>query len=110
LFAFGALGLTTVVISDNESHHTSAKYLAWKYLAVGDWQYGSRFLNVGVEFRRSFEGKPRATLLRWFPDLRPATRPENLTPDLRVERIGDTPWLVVYDQRGLIKDFLLPTG
>jgi hypothetical protein len=109
-----------VFATDNESHH-GAKYLAWRYFRIGDWEYGARFLNVDPDFRTSFVGQPRATLLKWFPDLRPGASRAFVCPplpqyeitrqeQLAGEWIGGTPWLVVYDQTGRVRDITMPKG
>ena len=109
------------VLAVDENRHTNARYLAWRWLAVGDWQYGMRFFNIDVAFRRSFEGQPKTRLMRWFPDLRPGASRPDACPNLpeyadfleqrnKGEWIGRTPWLVVYDQMGLVKQFWLVKG
>src|SRR4051812_42565331 len=111
--ALAAVGGLAIFATDSESHH-GAKYLVWRYGRIGDWHDGVRFLNVDPDFRTSFVGQPRGTLLKWFPDLRPgASRPLACPPlpqyeiarqeQLAGEWIGETPWLVVYDHIGRVR-------
>ena len=112
------VGLGTFVAFDGESHHTSGRYLVWRYFAIGDWRNGARFLNVDPEFRRSFEGQSRARLMRWFPELlagasRPDVCPVNAAfsaMQRQGEWMGGTPWLVLYDSNGLVKEIMMPKG
>jgi hypothetical protein len=101
--------------------HWGPRYVAWRELRVGDWQYGVRFLNVDPDFRTSFVGKPRTVLVEWFPDLRPGrTRPDACPARLEYEQflhdqheaewIGNSPWLVIYDAAGVVKDITLAKG
>ena len=117
----GVIVTLGMLLLDTESHHTSLKYLVWKHFAVGDWKRGVRFLNVDSEFRHSFYGRPRAHLMRWFPDLRPGTSRRHVCPDApqwhdvneqqdRGEWIGGSPFLVIYDPPGIVKDIYVPKG
>jgi hypothetical protein len=112
-------GLVIAALVGNDSHY-GLRYLAWRHLRVGDWHYGSRFLNADPAFRESFVGKPRSTLLKWFPDLEPGTARPDLCPSppeyrdlLQSQREGEwisnTPWLVVYDGQR-IKGIVMPKG
>jgi hypothetical protein len=116
LLAVGA----SVLIAGNDSHR-GVRYLAWGYWRIGDWRYGARFLNVDSQFRASLVGASRAELATWFPDLRPgssrfavcglsAQDTEIRREQLDGEWIGETPWLVVYDRAGHVKDLTLPKG
>ena len=95
-----------------DSHHTSPRYWLWKHFAVGDWRSGFRFLNVDPDFQRTFEGHTREYVLRWFPDLRPEGCPgfAQCRASERLERIGGSPWFVVYDQSGRVQRFWLWKG
>jgi hypothetical protein len=117
----GTILVLSLIVLDTESHRTNVRYLVWKHFALGDWEKGVRFLNVDSDFRRSFEGQPRSYLLRWFPDLRPGSSRRHICPDTsewaaandgqdRGEWIGDSPWLVVYDTHGAVKEIALPKG
>ncbi len=109
--------LCAIVVFSDSSHHTNARYLIWRQFAVGDWRYGVRFLNVDSTFRTSFQGKSRAHLLRWFPDLRPGGSRAPVCPQDaewkgrqdHAEWIGDTLWLVLY-RGGAVSDIVMPKG
>jgi hypothetical protein len=87
-------------------------------LRYRDWRNGARFLNVDPEFRRSFEGQSRARLMRWFPELLPGASRCDVCPgdaafstlQRHGEWIGGTPWLVLYDSKGLVKEIVMPKG
>jgi hypothetical protein len=109
------------LLTTQDDHRTNARYLLWRYTAIGDWQREIRFLNVDVSFRESFLGEPRTRLVRWFPKLEPgATRPgmcpktQEYAPFreklLHSEWIGTTPWLVTYDNTGAIRELTWPKG
>jgi hypothetical protein len=111
---------TTVLAAGNESHR-GLRYLAWRYCRFGDWRYGIRFLNVDPGLRASLVGTSRADLTKRFPDLRPgSSRPFvcGASPQYEEMRrdqasgdwIGETPWLVVYDRAGHVRDITLPKG
>lgn len=118
LFALLAVFATVAVVAaSGESHRTSVRYLAWRYFAVGSWEYGVRFLNADVAFRQSFDGKRRDYLRRWFPDLRAGNSRPLVCSDNSAfgqvqgdgEWIGDTPWLILY-QGNAVKEIRLVKG
>jgi hypothetical protein len=110
-----------VALINSDDHRMNARYLLWRYTAIGDWQREMRFLNVDVSFRRSFLGQPRTRLLRWFPDLEPGTNRLDTCPNTEEyaqfreklrhsEWIGRTPWLVTDDSSGAVQEVTLPKG
>jgi hypothetical protein len=110
----GTLGLALLLSQDR--HHCNGRYLLWEYLAVGDWRDGIRYLTVDAGFRVSFEGRERSHLLRWFPDLRSEeSRQDGSSAHGELERLprgewlGDTNWLVVYEN-GRVRSIVLVKG
>jgi hypothetical protein len=102
------------LVFTDDSHHTNAKYLLWRFTAIGDWRHEMRFVGVDVSFRQSFTGQPRTRLLRWFPDLRPGNSRPDPCPNIpeyeswremlrKGEWISTSPFLVTYDQRGAVE-------
>ncbi len=116
LIVVAGASLILAILGTADSHHTNARYLAWKWGINPGHTDGIRYLNVDVGFRKSLLGRPFADLQRLFPAVQPASESaigmgylSLSSPSARLFCIGHSGWYVEVED-GIVRSIELHKG
>ena len=105
--------MVLALVGSADSHHTNARYIAWKWGVNPDYTDGMRYFGVDAGFRESLVGRPLAELRGYFPDVVPASAPGigvgDASPDSGSFRIGHSGWYVEVED-GIVSSIDLHKG